>query len=249
LTGPVALTARLQRGTVLAWTVALLALGAVYGSFADQVAGILKEDSVLAGAFASGHSDPTDAYFAAIAVFQALAVGGFVVASVLRTRAEESAGRVEVVLAAAVGRRRFLLAGLAVSCAGAVVLLVASGLGTGLAAAVVRSEPALIGRSLGAELVHLPAVLVVAAVAAALVGVAPRLAPLAWVVVGWAVVAGLFGPLLRLPTWAVRLSPLGWDPAVPAVPVEPARLVGLCLVALVLAAAGLEGFRRRDVPA
>jgi ABC-2 type transport system permease protein len=249
LSGPTALAARLQRGTVLAWGIALLALGAVYGSFADQVAGIFKEDSVLSGAFAAAGRNPADAYFASIALFQALAAAGFVIASVLRMRGEEDAGRVELVLAAAVDRRRLFAAQLVVAGCGAALLVVASGLGTGLAAAVVRGEPSLVGRSLGAQLVHLPAVLVAGAAAAALVGLAPRLAALGWVVLGWAVVAGLFGPLLQLPGWAGRLSPFGWDPAFPAEPVSAARLLGLCAVAVALAAVALAGFRRRDVPA
>ena len=250
LAGPASLALRLQRGTVLAWTVALLVLGALYGSFADQVAGMLRENARLATALSAGDGrSPTDAYFSAISLFLSLAVAGFAVASVLRVRPEEGAGRVEVVLAAAVDRRSYLGGTLAVAAAGSALALLAAGLGTGVAAAVVSRDPALVGRSLGAELVHLPAALVAGAVAAALVGLAPRLAPLAWVVVGWAVVAGLFGPLLRLPAWAVRLSPFGWDPAVPAEPVLPGRLLGLCAVALALALVALAGFRRRDVPA
>lgn len=250
LSGPTSLVLRLQRGTVVAWTVALLVLGAVYGSFANQVAGMLRENSRVAAALGAGDGrSATDAYFSAISLFLALAVAGFAVASVLRVRPEEGAGRVEVVLAAAVDRRRYLGGVLVVAALGSALLLVAAGLGTGIAAAVVSGQPALIGRSLAAQLVHLPGALVAGAIAAVLVGFWPRLASLAWVVVGWAVVAGLFGPLLSLPAWALRLSPFGWDPAVPAEPVDGARLIGLCLVVLALAAAALAGFRRRDVPA
>jgi ABC-2 type transport system permease protein len=97
--------------------------------------------------------------------------------------------------------------------------------------------------------VFLPAVLVVAAIAAALVGLAPRLASLAWLVVVWSLIAGLFGPLLDLPDWALKLSPLGWVSKVPAEDVDVLTLTGLLVVAVALTAAALAGFRRRDVPA
>ena len=74
----------------------------------------------------------------------------------------------------------------------------------------------------------------------------PRLAV---AVVVWAVVVGFFGPLLSLPDWAVKLSPLGWVPKVPAEDVDAAPLIGLLVVAVALAAVALVSFRRRDVPA
>jgi ABC-2 type transport system permease protein len=106
-----------------------------------------------------------------------------------------------------------------------------------------------IGPQLGAALVQLPAVLVVIGLATALVGAAPRLASLAWLVVVWALLAGIFGPLLNLPEWAVKLSPFGWVPRVPAEDLDVVPLVGLVVVAVVLITVGLIGFRRRDVPA
>ena len=110
-------------------------------------------------------------------------------------------------------------------------------------------DAGLIGRDVGAALVHLPAVLVTAGIAAVLVAVAPRLAGLAWLVVAWAVVAGMFGALLNLPSWALKLSPLGWTPKVPAEPADVSSLAGLLLAAALLVAAALAAFRARDVPA
>ena len=92
-------------------------------------------------------------------------------------------------------------------------------------------------------------VLVFAGLAVALLGLAPQRASLAWILVTWAVLVASFGPLLRLPDWMEKLSPFGWLPRMPDEPVDWAVLVALTVVAAVLAAAGLAGFRRRDVPA
>jgi ABC-2 type transport system permease protein len=102
---------------------------------------------------------------------------------------------------------------------------------------------------LAAALVQLPAVLVVVGLAAALIGLAPRLASLSWLVVVWALLAGIFGPLLNLPDWAVKLSPFGWVPRVPAEDVAVLPLVGLLVLAVALVTVGLVAFRQRDVPA
>jgi ABC-2 type transport system permease protein len=107
----------------------------------------------------------------------------------------------------------------------------------------------LVATQLGAQLVRLPAVLLLAGVAVALLGVAPRLASLAWLPVTWAVIAVAFGPLLNLPDWALKVSPFAWLPRVPDEPVDWVPLALLTVVAAVLVALGLAGFRRRDVPA
>jgi ABC-2 type transport system permease protein len=62
-------------------------------------------------------------------------------------------------------------------------------------------------------------------------------------------VAALFGPLLQLPGWALRLSPFGWGAAVPAEPFDGAAAAGLGLLALGVLGAALAGIRRRDLPA
>jgi ABC-2 type transport system permease protein len=59
----------------------------------------------------------------------------------------------------------------------------------------------------------------------------------------------MFGALLNLPPWALKLSPFGWTPKVPAEHADIASLAGLLIVAAALLITALASFRRRDVPA
>jgi ABC-2 type transport system permease protein len=249
LSGPAGLAARLQRAAAAWWSVALLLIGLVLGSLADAVAEMVSGNARLEEVFsAMGEGGPVDAFLAVTALYLALGVGAFAVTSVLRLHAEEEAGRTELLLATAVNRPSYLGGGLAVTALLSAALLVAAGLGAGLAAAVVRGDPGLVVTQLGAQLAHLPAVLVLAGVAAALLGLAPRHTALAWVLVTWTVVLGLFGALLDLPAWVQQVSPFGWTPAVPAEEFDGVPLVILSVVAAALVALALTGFRRRDVP-
>jgi ABC-2 type transport system permease protein len=97
-------------------------------------------------------------------------------------------------------------------------------------------------------MVQLPAVWVMAAVGAVLFGLAPRL------VVGgtWAVLAvvlsiTMFGEPLQLGQWVLDLSPFAHLPRLPAAEFTATPVAWLVAVAVVLAAAGLAGFRRRDL--
>ena len=249
LSGPATLAFRLQRAAAVSWAVALLLMGMVFGSLADEVAGMVAGNARLQEAFAAlGASDPTEAFLGATALYLALGVGGFAVGSVLRLRAEETAGRTEVLLATALDRRRYLASVLGVTAFASVLLLVAAGLGVGVAAAAARGDAGLVVPQLGAQLVHLPAVLVLAGVAALLVGLVPRAAAVAWAAVTWTLLLGLFGGLLGLPEAVLKTSPFGWTPVIPAEPFEAAPVAVLTLVAGLLAAAAVGAFRRRDVP-
>lgn len=248
LSGPTGLAARLQRGALLGWSAGLLVTGLAFGTLADAVGAALAENPQLERFIgAGGAASLTDAFLATTLTYVGLLSAAFAVTSVLRHRAEETAGRTEALLACSLGRTRHLGGGLLVSLAGAVLLLLVGGLGMGVTAAAVTGDGALVVEVLVGALVHLPAVLLVAGVAVAALGLAPRLTALAWVVLGYAVLAGVLGGLLGLPDRALRFSPFDWVPAVPAEPVDVAPLAAMTVLAAVLVAAGLAGFRRRDL--
>src|SRR5690606_35059899 len=108
-------------------------------------------------------------------------------------------------------------------------------------------DPGLLPELVGAGLAYLPAAWVTIGVGAALFGLLPRASAATWLVIVYAVVVGMFGELLSLPSWTRRLSPFGHIPMLPAEHMDWAPLVVLTLLAAGLVAAGLVGFRRRDL--
>ncbi|RJL30109.1 hypothetical protein D5H75_24625 [Bailinhaonella thermotolerans] len=102
-------------------------------------------------------------------------------------------------------------------------------------------------RVLGASLAQLPAVWVLAAVATALFGVLPRLAAAAWGVLAAFLLFGQLGALLDLPEAVLDLSPFTHLPRLPGGDPEFTPYAVLTAIAAVLLAAGVYGFRRRDV--
>jgi ABC-2 type transport system permease protein len=99
----------------------------------------------------------------------------------------------------------------------------------------------------GAALVRVPAVWAVTGLAAALFGLLPRATVAAWVALVAFLVAGELGPLMRLPDWAMDISPFAHVPSLPGGSMAWAPLVLLLVVAALLLAVGMAGFRRRDV--
>jgi len=250
LDGPVGLAVRLQRGTVVAWTVGVLLMGVVYGSIGDDVEEMVEENPTYADFLAQLEGvDLTDAFLATATSQLAMLGAGFAVSAALRARSEEAAGRAEPVLAGPVSRTRWVGSHLLVAVVGAVVVVVAGGLGTGVAFATVTGDGGAVLRMTAAALAAVPAVLVLAALALALFGTSARLALAAWAAFAVVVLVELFGELLRLPAGLRDVSPFRHAGGLPAEQLRVLPLLVLATLTVVLATLGLRTFGERDVAA
>jgi ABC-2 type transport system permease protein len=250
LRSPLALAWRLHRGMLLGWSAGLAVMGAVIGSVADSVNDMASESSQLKDLLErlGGEKALSDAYIAGAMVIFALAAAGYGIQATLRLRTEEESLRAEPVLATSVGRLRWAASHLAFGLLGPAVALAAAGLAEGLVYGLVGGD---VGRQLprvlSGALVQLPAVLVLSGIAMALFGLLPRLAPVSWAALAVFGFLVLLGPLMQLNQWVLDIAPFSHIPKVPGGQVVATPLVWLLAVTALLVAAGLAGFRRRDL--
>ncbi|MFI9785692.1 ABC transporter permease [Kitasatospora sp. NPDC051984] len=250
-----ALARRLQRGALIGWTLAFAAGGAVFGSVAKGVVDLVGDNQQMADVMArlGGQQGVLNAYLSTIAGVFGMIAAVYAVQSVLRLRAEESAGRAEPVLAGAVSRLRWAGGHLLFPLLGTTVLLAAAGLTAGLAQSAALGSAAghgtgdAVARMLGATLVQLPAVWLTAAVALAVYGLLPRWTAAGWVGFGVFVLVAWLGPILQLPQWVLDLSPFTHLPHLPGGTFTAAPLLWTTALAALAAGAGLAGLRRRDL--
>jgi ABC-2 type transport system permease protein len=251
LRGPLGLAWRLQRGSLVAWSLGFAALGAILGGIAEGGVEVIRDNPQLEVVVErlGGSSGIADTYFAAIMGLLGLVASGYAMGAALRLRGEEASGRAEPVLASPVSRPRWAESHLAFAILGPAVLLGAAGSAAGLAYGLSTGD---VGgdlpRVLAQAMVQLPALWVLVGASAALFGLLPRLAAS----VGWAALAACvlleeFGRPLQLSKRVLDLSPFAHVPKLPADDVFAAPLVWLVLIAAALMAAGLLGLRRRDV--
>jgi ABC-2 type transport system permease protein len=250
LRSPVALAWRLHRGMLLGWTAGLAVMGAVIGSVADSVNDMASGNAQLKNLLEQlgGEKALSDAYIAGAMVIFALAAAGYAIQATLRLRAEEEGLRAELVLATAVGRWRWATSHLLFGLLGPAVALAAAGGAEGLVYGLVGGD---VGRELprvlAGALVQLPAVAVLSGIAMALFGLLPRLAPVSWAALAVSAFLVLLGPLMQLSQWVLDVAPFSHIPKVPGADVSATPLAWLLAVTAVLVAAGLVGFRRRDL--
>ncbi|MGB8940246.1 MAG: ABC transporter permease [Streptomyces sp.] len=234
---------RLQRGSVLGWTLGFLASGVVFGGMAEGAADIVGDNENTRDIIErmGGQAGLTDAFLATMVGMLGMVASLYVVASVLRLHGEETSQRAEPVLAGAVGRLRWAGGHLVIAFGGAVLLMLVGGFGLALG---YGSD---LGPILGACLVQVAAIWALGGLAVLLVGAVPRAAVAAWGVAGVCLAIGWIGPALDLPQAAMNLSPYGHLPKLPGSPMTWAPVAALLATAATLTTAGLAGLHRRDL--
>ncbi len=251
LRSPLTLAWRLQRGALLGWAAGFALAGAVFGSAAQGIGPMLNTSAQARQIFIrlGGHSGLVDAYLAAVIAMMGVGAAAYAIAAVLRLHSEESERRAEPVLATPAGRVRWASSHVLVAAVGSAGLLliggVAMALGDGLTSGGLGTD---LPRLAGAGLAQIPAAWTMAGIAVALFGLVPRIAVAgAWTALGVAALITLIGPAIRLAQGVLDVSPFAHIPKLPGAPVTVAPLAWLAGVAVVLAVAGLAGFRRRDL--
>lgn len=252
LGGPLGLAWRLERASLLAWTLGLFVAGAVLGSLAAGIEKLADDSPQVKEQLTrlSGSGTLADAFLATIMLFFGMIAAAYAVQATLRLRNEETESRAELMLATPVTRIRWAASHLVFALAAVLIPLLAAGLGTGIAhGRRIHDIGGQVPRLLGSALVQLPAAWVFAGIALVLFGLLPRLTvPGGWAVLAASAVIGLYGPILKLDQSVIDVSAFAHVPKVPGAELTLTPLVWLTAITVVLQALGVTAFRRRDVP-
>lgn len=249
-----ALAVRLQRGTLLGWTIGTALLGAIAGALGPVVAEAIADNDQLADLIAR-LSPGTETDTAEVFIIGLLGIAGVLataagVQALSRLRVDEAEGRTELLLSTPLTRTGLLVRQLAVAVATMLIVSLAAGLAAGLGSAAAFDDPGRIADALAMTAVQWPAGAIFLGLTALLFGLVPRATiPLGWGLLVLGLVLGQLGDLLGLPSWARDLSPFAHVPAVPIEEADPVAIAVMLAVAAASAAVGFVALRRRDVPA
>lgn len=243
------LALRINRGPIVTWLIAFVALGLVFGYFTTSIHDILGADSAVQQILAAGATTPDE--LVAAFVVMVLSLLGIIAAvpgvqTMLKVRSEELEDRVEPIMATRVRRQGYYASNVAIALGlPAVCMLVAGVLTAALAAS------ADIGVEFGDVLLQaiatIPAVWTVVAVSVAVVGARPHVSIAAWAGVLLSFALTVLGPTFKLWEWLLAISPFWHVPNVTKADADASGLLWISLVTLVLVAIGFAGFRRRDL--
>jgi ABC-2 type transport system permease protein len=128
------------------------------------------------------------------------------------------------------------------------LLTIAAGVGAGLVHGLrTSSVSGSLTKLIAGGAVQLPAVFVLVGLTLLLIGFVPRWAAAAWGALVVSLVLKQLGPILQLDQVVLDLSPFTHVPQIPGQPFSWAPLLILTAVATAMSAAGVLGFRNRDI--
>jgi ABC-2 type transport system permease protein len=243
------LAQRINRGPMITWTVAFLALGFVFGYFTTSINDILASDPTVQQVLASGAASGQSLLSAFLVTILSLvgilaAVPGVQVMT--KVRAEEMDDRVEPLIAAATSRTRYYASNVVIAVAApAAYVLIA---GTLIATLAATAD---LGIAFSDAVVQaaatVPAAWTVVALAVAVIGARPQLSLAAWLGVLASFALTILGPTFNLPDWALAISPFWHVPNVTTPGPDWTGLIGITLVTALFLTLGFAGFRNRDL--
>ncbi|WP_373862856.1 ABC transporter permease, partial [Nocardia amamiensis] len=250
LSGPLGLAWRLQRGTLVAWTIGFALYGLLIGGAVNSVGDMLDGSEAVRDMVTrmGGSQELQESFITYAITMLAAAAAAYSISAALRLHDEESSTRVESTLSGAVGRARYALSHIGFALLGPAAALLVAGAAIGVVYGASDGDlGARVPQSIGAAAVQLPAVWVVTGIAVALYGVVPRFAPVAWAVLSAMVVVFFVGSLDGLPQWTVDLVPFVHPPKLPGAEFQAKPVLWLLGIAAALLAVGIAAFRRRDL--
>ena len=245
---PVGFAVWVHRQSLLGWLLGALVLAVMMGALAQQVIDAITGNPEMAAAIGASGAHPEDGFVAMVQLYLALIVIGCAIQTTGILRREETENRLETRLSGTISRVRWLAAHGVVILGGLVAIVLVASAVFGLTAAWSMDDSGQIGRLVQAGAAYLPAVLVFAGLALVLFAVFPRLFALAWAYYAVVTFIAFLGPGLKLPGWVLDLAPTTHVGSPPQGAVEPAALVVLSLIAVLLVVVAFVGFRRRGIP-
>jgi ABC-2 type transport system permease protein len=223
-----------------------LLIGTLLPTMADYV---LEDASIrkMLEEYGIDAADVTKGMVSFMAVMFGLAFALYACWRVGAARTEEESGRADLLLARPLSRTRWLGGHLALAAGTTVLLAVTTGLCTWVGGALVDADLT-VGDALGASLNPLPAVALFLALAVLVMATRPRLTvALSASAAGVAYLLPVLGNALSLPVWVRDLSPVQHLAAVPVHPYALTAGLVMTTIAVVVAAAGVRSFARRDL--
>ncbi len=241
---------REQRASLAGWMVGGALVGLLAGALGPRIAEVqdlAPQLQVLLQAFVpGGRGELVDLLVAAVIGIGGVLAAGAGVQTIIRARSEEADGRVELVLAAPVGRVTWLLGWVLLAVVSVVIVSLAIGVVGGLSFGAENSDR--FASTVLAGVAQIPAGLAYVGVTTLVFVVIPRATiPLGWGLLALGLALGQFGSLMQLPEWVRNLSPFTHTPAVPGTDVDWSGAVVLTVVAAASIALAALIARRREV--
>lgn len=245
---PLGLTLRLQKITIIGWTIGMFVLGASYGSVFGDLDAFFKTSDIFELLLPGTAGFSLTDQFIATLLSVITMIGAIPVLLIfLKIKSEEQLGRTEHLLTRVVFRWNLLGSYLITAIFMSIAVQLAATLGLWFAISTVLEDAYALKWILKGAFSYLPILWITLGFAVLLFGFIPRLSGVVWIHLGYTFFVIYLGGLLKLPRWMGKLTPFGYIPHVPLETMGFQRVIFMLILAIILIGIGFLGYQKRDV--
>ena len=246
LVRPTGLSLRLMRGTIIAWVLGMVLLGASYGSILGDTEAFSDIVAQVTGGVIKG-GDMTRTFVSVLMKIMAICATIPCLIMVLKLRTEERRGRLEGLLAAPVSRRRIFNSYVLPALIFSVVAPILTAIGLYGASAPSMETPIAFGDLVWSVVVFMPAIWMTIGLATVLVALLPRRTSLIWAFLTFSFFVIYLGNMINMPGWVGQLTPFGHVSETLVDNTNYPPLIITSVLAIALLFAGSKIYQRRDM--
>ncbi len=239
---------RLERTQIVSWGIGVFLLGASYGSIVNDLESYLQELDYLQDFLNADSGNSLLEQFLGLVLAILSLIGSVPTLIVLfKLKSEEQKNRMEHFYSRPVSRYRMMAAFFGTAVGVSVLMQAMAALGLWSALYATMEEPLAAVDLFRSAFVYLPALWALAGAAVLIIGFFPKAANLLWLYLVYCFFVLYLKDLLDLPEWLTRLSVFEHIPDTLKENIDWLSLTVLTAIAAVAAAAGMIGYRRRDL--
>ncbi|QGH33364.1 ABC transporter permease [Gracilibacillus salitolerans] len=247
LLSPIGLILRLQRTQIISWLVAMIFLGASYGSVLGDLESFFADNEMFQQLLGDNSEyTMTEQFMTMLMVILSIFATIPMVISFLRVRGEEKKERNDHLLTTGISRYKLLSYYLGVSVVIGVVSLFIALYGLWAAGAAVMDDPIPFENILKAGMSYLPAMLIILAIANLLFAFLPKWTSLVWAYLVFSFFTVYLGGMIDIPEWLANISSFNHIPQIPVDEFTWSPLIVLLVIGIISLIASQFGYRNRD---
>src|SRR5690625_4654609 len=248
LQSPLGLTFRLQRTGIITWIIAMVILGASYGSVLGDLESFFAGNEMMQELLTSAEGfSLTEQFIPMLMSIMAMISTIPAIMVIFKLKGEENKNRTEHLLSRAVSRTQLLGGYFLISLVMSYMMLFLTAFGFWSAGSAVLEDGISFAMLHNADVVYFPVLGVIVGIAVLLVIFIPKFTVLTWLYLGYSFIVVYLGGLLQFPEWMSSLSPFGHISQLPIEDMDFMRAAVLTIISIILVVIGFIGYQNRDI--
>ena len=239
---------RRSKGTIIAWLIVFVVLGATYGSIYGNLQDFLNSNEMMKQMFLTAGVSIEGSFTATITMVICGIAAILPILIINKLFSEEARAYLSQIFSTKVSRTNLYFTTITIAIIFGIIGIILSSVSLGVVALVAMQEASTLQLSdfILAGINFIPALLLFVGLAAFFLGIAPTIGKAVYIYLTYAFMISYFGKLMNLPELVIKTSIFEW---IPKMPIESFNLVpflGITIISIILICFGYLGYKKRD---